>query len=126
MAFLLFFILGLFTVQLDSLPHETFECTLILPIEENASFRGGQNTMFLFIKKHLHCPANAPKGKVYIQFKVHKNGTLSDFSILRGLSPSCDKEALRVLKMMPKWIPAKLQGKAIDSRYTVPIAFDCQ
>ncbi len=124
MAFLLFFILNLFIVQQDSLPHERLEC--IVTIEESASFRGGISTMFIFIKKHLHCPANAPKGKVYVQFKVHKNGTLSDFSILRGLSPSCDKEALRVLKMMPKWIPAKLQGKAIASRYTVPIAFDCQ
>lgn len=124
MAFLLFFTLSLFTIQQDSLPHESD--FIICSFEYSASFKGDQKAFILFLQKHLHCPANAPKGKVYVQFKVHKNGTLSDFSILRGLSPSCDKEALRVLKMMPKWIPAKLQGKAIASRYTVPIAFDCQ
>ena len=124
MAFLLFFTLSLLTVQQDSLPHE--RDVIICGFEYSASFKGDQKAFILFLQKHLHCPANAPKGKVYVQFKVHKNGTLSNFSILRGLSPSCDKEALRVLKMMPKWIPAKLQGKAIDSRYTVPIAFNCQ
>lgn len=124
MAFLLFFTLNLLTVQQDSLWHE--EGCVIWCFEYSASFKGDQKAFMLFLKKHLHCPANAPKGKVYIQFKVHKNGTLSNFSILRGLSPSCDKEALRVLKMMPKWIPAKLQGKVVDSRYTVPIAFNCQ
>lgn len=65
----------------------------------------------------------AATGIVFISFIVEKNGKLSDITIIHGITKSLDKEALRVIRLSPRWIPAKLKGKSFRCRYTVPVRF---
>ena len=62
-------------------------------------------------------------GKVFVEFWVEPDGTLSGAHVERGLCASCDKEALRLVSIMPKWKPATQLGKPIKSRYLLPVAF---
>jgi protein TonB len=63
------------------------------------------------------------EGKVWIGFVVKADGSLTNFSILRGVAPMCDNEALRVAKLMPKWIPGKQRGKPVCVHYQMSITF---
>ncbi|MNY07603.1 Gram-negative bacterial tonB protein [compost metagenome] len=63
-------------------------------------------------------------GKVYVQFVVSKTGELKDVVLRRSVHPSLDKEALRVVKSMPKWKPGTLDGETVDSFFTLPITFN--
>lgn len=98
-------------------------------IEEPGSFPGGVEAMKTFITKNLRYPEKmkeaAVQGKVYLKFIVSETGEISDVKIVRGLSgcPECDEEAIRVVKMMPKWIPGKNNGKAVKSYYNLPVNF---
>jgi TonB family protein len=98
-------------------------------IDEPASFPGGVEAMKTFISKNLKYPeymkeANI-QGKVFLKFIVSETGEISDIKILRGLPDckECDTEAIRVVKTMPKWIPAKNDGKVVKSYYTLPVSF---
>ena len=66
---------------------------------------------------------NGIGGKVICRFIVDTDGSLSNFTILRSLNPTCDKEAIRVLKLLPKFIPGKLNGRVGRFYYTVPVIF---
>lgn len=81
----------------------------------------------LFIKNNLKYPKKAKslgiEGKVFIEFIVEKNGTLNDFKILKNIGYGCGEEALRVLKMSPKWEPEIQKGKTIRTKMTIPISF---
>ena len=95
--------------------------------ETLAEFNGGQEAMYKFISDNLTYPANAKKakkeGKVFIGFTVKENGKLTDISVKRGFDAECDAEALRVVKMMPDWVPATKNGKAVSSEYVLPFNF---
>lgn len=93
-----------------------------------AQFKGGTSALFKFIEKNLKWPESAgdSNGRVLISFIVEKNGTLTNFKIERGMGQVFDAEALRVIKRSPKWIPAKIKGERVRSRYIVPIRFDIQ
>ena len=69
---------------------------------------------------------NGTQGKVICRFVVGKDGQVRDVTIARSLDPYCDKEAIRVIKSMPKWIPGKQNGKAVAVNFTVPIVFKLQ
>jgi Gram-negative bacterial TonB protein C-terminal len=81
----------------------------ILPIEILPEFKGGMKALQTFLEQNLKFPNNdvCVNGKVYIQFIVEKNGKITNPVILKSLSKECDSEALRVVKSMPRWIPAK-------------------
>ena len=66
------------------------------------------------------------QGRVAIQFVVNEDGTLSDFKVMRGIGYGCDEEAIRVLRSMPPWKPAKQNGKTVKVLYTQPIMFKLQ
>ncbi len=66
---------------------------------------------------------NAIQGRVYVQFIVGKDGTIRDINIIKGVHKILDREALRVVKGMPKWSPGKQRGKAVSVRFTLPIKF---
>jgi protein TonB len=66
------------------------------------------------------------QGKVYVTFVVSKDGTVADAKIARGVDPSLDTEALRVVNNLPKWKPGKQKGQAVNVSYTVPINFKLQ
>ena len=96
-------------------------------VEQMPSFPGGNIAMMSFIKKNLQVPSNLleedVRVSVTVSFIVETDGTLSDVSVMRSQDPHLNKEALRVVKLMPKWKPGRQNGKAIRCRYNVPIVF---
>lgn len=91
------------------------------------SFPGGDYELARFIATNLVYPEKAARnniqGRVTVQFVVEKDGSLSDFKVIRGKDPDLDKEALRVLKGLPKFVPGKIGGKAVRCFHTIPINF---
>ena len=96
-------------------------------VEYQPQFPGGIKACEQFIKENLRYPESAAEGciqgRVIVTFKVEKDGSLSDIKVVRGLDPAFDEEALRVVKMMPKWSPGATDGKISVMRYTIPIIF---
>ena len=92
--------------------------------ETMPEFPGGYDAFVLFLKKNIHYIGSMKSGRVFISFTVNKNGALDDFKIERGINPVNDNEAIRVLKLSPKWKPATLNKKPTSLRYTLPISFE--
>ena len=92
-------------------------------VDTNPEFPGGPEALYNdFLKKNYKMPNVANlKGKVYVTFTVEKNGTLSNIKVLRDIGYSTGEEAIRVLKLSPKWIPAKKNGKPVTWQYSFPI-----
>lgn len=98
-------------------------------VEQMPEFPGGVGKMKKFISENLQYPQSekesAISGTVYITFVVEIDGSLTDIKVLRGIpgGPGCDKEALRVVKIMPKWVAGKQNGRVVRVRYNLPIKF---
>lgn len=99
-------------------------------VEQMPTFPGGMSELMSQIGKNLKYPTisaeNGVQGKVICQFVVSKDGSIQNIKVVRSLDPHCDKEAVRVLQMLPKWIPGKQNGKAVPVYYTLPIVFKLQ
>ena len=99
-------------------------------VEQMPQFPGGLQEMMKFIQKNLHYPTIAQEtgteGRVTCQFVVGPDGSIRNVTVLRGVDPYLDKEAVRVIQSMPKWIPGKQNGQAVSVKYTVPIMFKLQ
>ena len=99
-------------------------------VEEMPQFPGGMGEAMRFLAQNIKYPKAAQQakieGRVIVQFVVGKDGSVSDIQIMRGVSPDLDAEAIRVVGMMPKWIPGKQRGKAVTVKYTMPIMFRLQ
>ena len=98
--------------------------------EQMPEFPGGMKEMLKFLQENVKYPENAMKnnvqGRVIVQFVVEKDGTPTEFKVLRSVDPDLDAEALRVLKTMPKWKPGMEKGEAVRVKFTVPVAFKLQ
>lgn len=96
-------------------------------VEEPPQYPGGAQALFRFIRDNMKYPDNAIKtkarGRVLVQFVVNEDGSLSQVTSTSTSSTALDKEAVRLVKSMPKWIPGKHEGKAVKTRYTLPIQF---
>ncbi len=96
-------------------------------IEQHPSFPGGTTAMMEWIANHLRYPKQYAEGgitgKVIVQFTVDKRGRVRDAVIVRSLDPLCDREAIRLVLSMPRWIPGTLNGKKLPVKYTLPIFF---
>ena len=96
-------------------------------VEEMPQFPGGMQEAMTFLAKNVKYPVVAQQanieGRVIVQFIVGKDGSISDVKTVRGVSPELDAEAMRVVSMMPKWIPGKQRGKAVAVKYTMPVSF---
>ena len=96
-------------------------------MEEKASFPGGSDACLKYIADNLRYPDNCINGVltglIIVSFTVNEDGNLSDIKVERNLDPMLDEEVIRVVKSMPKWKPAKLNGKAVKSKYTIPVNF---
>ncbi|HEY9488554.1 MAG TPA: TonB family protein [Chryseosolibacter sp.] len=96
-------------------------------VEQQPEFQGGYEAMMNFIKKNMRYPASARRmgvdGTVYVSFVVSKDGSISEVKTIRGISADCDKEAMRVVSMMPSWRPGKQNGKPVFVRFVLPIKF---
>ncbi len=88
---------------------------------------GGEEGLGNFLRTHIHYPIldkeSRTQGRVYIQFVVEKDGSLSSFKVLRAPSASLGEEAVRVLKLMPNWEPGKMHGEPVRVSYTIPVNF---
>lgn len=96
-------------------------------VEKMPSFPGGLDAQQKYLAQNLKYPVDAFEkkigGRVTVRFVVKSTGDISNVEIIRGVDPSLDKEAVRVVKAMPKWEPGKQDGKAVDVYYTLPIVF---
>lgn len=96
-------------------------------VEEQAHFPGGQDALMKWIADSLRYPAVAMEqgieGRVVVRFVVRTDGTTSNFEIVRGKHPELDKEALRVVKTLPAFIPGKMNGDPVNVWYYVPVTF---
>lgn len=96
-------------------------------VEKMPEFPGGVQALMSYIKDNLRYPEDAKaagiKGRVTVQFVVNKDGSISNIYKLRGVEPSLDAEALRIVASMPTWSPGIQDGEAVAVRYTVPITF---
>lgn len=96
-------------------------------VENMPMFPGGDQKMWEFISNNIQYPQEALEkriqGSVFVGFIVEPDGSLSDVKILRSLGSSCDEEAVRVVKSMPKWEPGKQRGQAVRVSYQIPITF---
>ena len=99
-------------------------------VEQMPQFPGGDAELMKFIGSNLKYPTiaaeNGIEGRVVIRFVVGKDGNVSDVQVVRSLDPSCDKEAVRVVKTMPKWVPGKQNGRNVPVYYTLPVLFKLQ
>jgi protein TonB len=96
-------------------------------VEQQPEFEGGYEAMMQFIKQNMRYPASARRmqidGTVHVSFLVSKTGSISEVKVLRGIQSECDKEAVRVIEMMPAWKPGKQNGKPVTVRFIMPIKF---
>lgn len=96
-------------------------------VEQMPQYPGGEDEMKRFIANTLRYPHDAIemglKGRVTVRFVVTATGEIADVEILRGIGASCDREALRVVKAMPKWIPGKQNGRNVPVYFTLPITY---
>lgn len=95
--------------------------------EEMPSFPGGEKALMQYIKDNTYYPEEmcegAAQGKVMVGFVINEDGSISDVKVLRSLTPECDEVAVKIVNGMPKWNPGKQNGKAVKTKYTVPVSF---
>ena len=99
-------------------------------VEKMPTFPGGQSKMMKFLSKNIKYPViaaeNGIKGRVICEFVVNKDGQIVDVKVLRGVDSSLDKEAVRVIKKMPRWTPGEQGGKPVRTKFTLPVSFRLQ
>lgn len=113
----------------DTGPGEAAAPEIFTVVEEMPEFPGGAMEMMKYIQKNVQYPAMAREagisGKCFLKFVVSGDGAISDVTILKGVAgcPDCDKEAMRVVKSMPKWKAGKQNGRAVSVFFNLPINF---
>ena len=99
-------------------------------VEEMPSFPGGDAALFKFLNENVKYPViaqeNGVQGRVICQFVVNRDGSIVDVEVVRSVDASLDKEAIRVIKSMPKWSPGQQRGKPVRVKFTVPVMFRLQ
>jgi TonB family protein len=128
-------------VGTDVIFHESEKETIVVPyrpdyvdedkeydvIEEMPQFPGGPEKLKEFLKENMRYPkelkGSGIQGRVIVTFVVKKNGKLSKAKVVRSIDPAFNKEALRLVRKMPRWIPGKQNGINVNVRYTIPISF---
>ncbi len=95
--------------------------------EEQPTFPGGEGAFIAYVQSHISYPepakTNKEQGRVVVQFVVTKTGNVGKIMVVRGGHPDLDKEVVRVVRTLPKFIPGKIDGKAVNVWYTLPIQF---
>jgi protein TonB len=96
-------------------------------VEQNPEFEGGYAAMVNFIKANMKYPLGARRmgieGTVHVSLLVNKQGEIDEVKVLRGIHPDCDKEAVRVVQLMPHWKPGKQNGRPVHVRFVLPLKF---
>ena len=109
---------------------EVVEVEVFTIVEEMPSYPGGDQKMYEYLGKNIKYPQIAREssiqGRVFVNFVVEPDGSVSNVKVLRGIGGGCDEEAVRVVKSMPKWKAGKQRGKAVRVSYTLPVVFKLQ
>ncbi len=109
---------------------EVVEAEVFTIVEEMPGYPGGDLKMYEYLGKNIKYPQIAREsgiqGRVFVNFVVEPDGSVSNVKVLRGIGGGCDEEAIRVVKSMPKWKPGKQRGKAVRVSYTLPVVFKLQ
>lgn len=99
----------------------------LITVEKMPSFPGGDAALMQFIRENLEYPAIAAESEIFgtvaLSFVVGKDGNISDIKIIKEIGGGCGKEAVRVLKMMPRWTPGEANGHPVKVRFTLPVRF---
>lgn len=119
---------GLVELDLDELAKEgPDERGIYQIVEEMPEFPGGEEAIREFVVKNIQYPQKAidagAYGRVFVGFVIEPDGSVSNVTLLRGIGFGCDEEAMRVVKMMPKWQPGMQNGEAVRVSYMIPINF---
>ncbi len=106
---------------------EVKEDIVYVVVEQVAEFPGGEEALYKYLKDNIVYPNIARQtgieGKVYIRFVVEKDGSISNVKVMRDIGGGCGEEAMRVVKSMPKWKPAKQQTRTVRSEFNLPVNF---
>lgn len=119
---------GMVSAQNKDAENDNSEGMIFTVVEEEpASFPGGEDEMYKFIAKNLQYPEEAKKkgieGKVHVSFVVEVDGSITDVKVLRDIGGGCGEAAVRVVKSMPKWNPAKQNGEYVRMLMILPFSF---
>ena len=110
--------------------HVVEETKIFTVVEQMPMYPGGDGALMGYLRDNIHYPTVAAEigvqGRVVVGFVVERDGSITDVKILRGVDPSLDREAMRVVKNMPKWTPGKQNGSAVRVKYQVPVSFRLQ
>ena len=118
-------------VEFEEEEEEVNEQEVFFVVEDMPTFQGQSKDAFrIYIQQNLRYPIiaqeNGISGKVFVQFDINAKGNLTNVIVVRGVDPSLDKEAVRVVKSSPKWTPGKQRGRPVNVRFTFPIVFQLQ
>lgn len=109
---------------------EVVEAEIFTVVESMPEFPGGPGKMMEYIAKNIKYPAMAREsgiqGRVFVNFVVEPDGSVSNVKVLRGIGGGCDEEAVRVVESMPKWTPGRQRGKAVRVSFNLPVRFTLQ
>ncbi len=116
------------TEALPSPPQETpSDDKVFTAVEKRPEFPGGEKALMLYLLKNIKYPQEALEkgfeGKVFVQFIVEKDGSVSNAKIIRGVGSGLNEEAIRIVKTMPKWNPGMQNGRNVRCMYNLPIVF---
>ncbi len=97
-------------------------------VDESCKFPKGMRALMDYLKNETYppdslCMCEHLTGRVIVSFTVAKDGSIHQIQVIRGVAPALDKEAIRIVKAMPKWKPAKIKGKTVHQRFVLPISF---
>lgn len=114
-------------IIVEEAPEEEVADEIFQIVEEPATPPGGLQAFYAYVAKKMKYPSQARRmgieGKVFVQFVVDKDGTLTDVKAVKGIGAGCDEEAVRVIKGAPKWSPPKQRGQPVKQRIILPITF---
>ena len=114
-------------IVIEEAPEEEVAEQIFTIVEQPAAPVGGMEAFYKFVKKNLKYPSQARRmgieGKVYVQFVVDKDGSVTDVKSVKGIGAGCDEEAVRVITRSPRWNPPKQRGKPVKQRIILPITF---
>ena len=110
--------------------HEEITEEIFVVVEEQPEYPGGNVAMMKFLGDNISYPViaqeNGIQGRVICNFVVERDGSITDVQVVRGVDPSLDREAVRVIEQMPRWKPGKQRGSAVRVRFTLPVVFRLQ
>ena len=111
----------------DTIASITGDTTIYTAAEKMPSFPGGEMKMYEFLAMNVRYPQRAREdgysGTVYVRFVVEPDGSITNIEVAKGVGGGCSEEAVRVVKMMPNWIPGEAFGKKVRVTYTLPVSF---